>query len=136
MLKTRIPLKHVGDATIAIVVGTPPVTLGEVASVKDLSVLRTHRDLMVRDVIVSPIIDLSGELLQTLGYTNFSELRLDLSQSSGLGIPAEAEVTVVFFAREKSDLEEVYSEVEFGDDISPLVFPGEDLDEDSEEEDF
>ena len=128
MLKTRMPLVTSGDALLGIFIGTPSVELGASVNVRDMSSMKTIRDLIVKDVVVTELMDISDTMLQTLGYHNFSELRLAINNISVVGLPAEADITIVVFGTPDNEfVEGTQEEVEAddSDDILPLVYPGD-----------
>lgn len=133
ILKTRMPVVSMGEGKLAAIMGTPTVELGAVVTVRDLSAMETHRDMFVRDSLVYEIKDLPDDVLNAFGFKTFSDFRMDITNRIRMGIPAEAQVTIVVMGDqdaiinpEPEEVEEAYTDVEdlmSDDDILPLVFP-------------
>ena len=119
LIKTRLPVKDYDGQKLAMVIGTPLLELGQTVNVRDLSLMFTHRDLVILDVMVTPILDTPKFVLETFGYPTFTDLRHALAMVANVSLPAESFISVIVLGNKE----------EWEDPIAPLV---EEEEEDTE----
>ena len=112
LYKTRLTPAAYGDAKIALFLGTPLVALGDVVNVRDLALMTTERDLFVKEILVTEIVDTPQEFLTPFGYANFNDMRVSLSELNTTALPADAQVTILVLTDMDSGIQSLYTEEE------------------------
>lgn len=115
-LIARVPVIEEQDVVVALIIGTPDLSPGDSITIRDMTAMQDYPELNVREIFVDQIINIPVEVLTVLGFATFSELRKELSNATGVGIPAEAQITIIVAADPDADLDALYED----DDIEPL----------------